>query len=70
MGHEGAVESREREAREVVGFVARGVDAEDDVHLCARARERELPHRVDHAVELAFARVDGLRRHHDEDARR
>jgi hypothetical protein len=38
------------------------------VHLRPETPERELAQPVDDAVDLAFARVDGLRGDHDEEA--
>ena len=41
MGDEGAVERGEREAREMIGFVAAASRPKTIVHLRAQARERE-----------------------------
>ena len=69
MRHERAVDSREGEPCEMVGRVARRVEAEDDLHLHPKSLECESSRtRVTTGCDGALAGVDGLRGHHHEDA--
>ena len=67
-GDEGAVERGEGEASELIRVRARGVEAEDHLHLIAQALQGHLAHPVDDPVDLAFLGVDRLGGHDDEDA--
>ena len=70
VGDDGPGEHGEREAREVIGGRARGVEVKHDLHLpTRRTLDGELAYAFHDALDLAPAGPGGLRGHDDQDAR-